>query len=35
MRSGLISQKIQDQLNFPVLSIDEELAMLKEEMDAA
>ncbi|MCF7825268.1 MAG: dTDP-4-dehydrorhamnose reductase [Candidatus Marinimicrobia bacterium] len=35
MRSGLICEKLKKELNIPILSIDEELALLKEEMDAS
>jgi len=35
MRSGLICEKLKKELNIPILSIDEELALLKEEMDVS
>ncbi|MBT3227518.1 MAG: dTDP-4-dehydrorhamnose reductase [Candidatus Marinimicrobia bacterium] len=35
LRSGLICEKLNKELGVPILSIDEELALLKEEMDVA
>jgi len=35
MRSGLICEKIMHELGFPILTINEELALLKEEMDVS
>jgi len=35
MRSGLICEKLNKELGFPILPISEELALLKEEMDAS
>lgn len=35
MRSGLICEKLKQKLGFPILSINEELALLKEEMDVS
>ena len=35
LRSGLICNKLNKELAIPILSIDEELALLKEEMDAS
>ncbi len=34
MRSGLICEKLKQKLGFPILNIDEELQLLKEEMNA-
>ena len=35
LRSGLICEKLKKELNFPIMSIDAELALLKEEMNVA
>ena len=35
MRSGLICEKLKNELEIPILSIGEELALLKEEMDVS